>query len=121
MALNALLKRQSEIKKAIEELEPKFKKVSEANRKVAYFEKRLTELKAFSDEFNENDAAIADNEEMSAERKVYNDGNVYDVVTEMMEKMKTIYEKPLRKSSRTILRMKNTTETEKRDCFRTKN
>lgn len=69
MALNTLLKRQAEIKATAEALEGKFKKVSDANRKVNYFKKRMQELRELSDEFEDNDVAIDELQEESPERQ----------------------------------------------------
>lgn len=92
MALNALLKRQAEIKKAAVDLEKKFAKVSEANRKESYFTRRLGELKAIWNEFEENNVAIEECEGTSEEREIYETDGTYKKVTDLMKKAKAMYE-----------------------------
>lgn len=92
MALNALLKRQAEIKTIVTGLGDKFKEVSDANRKETYFSKRLNELKSMWDEFEDNHVAIEEIDETTAERLIYEDDNGYKSVLELMKKAREMYE-----------------------------
>lgn len=97
MALNALLKSQAEIKAAVEALEGKFKKVSNANRKKTYFSKRVEELAALCDEFEENNKAILELNESSPEKILYVQNKTYEVVKEIMLKARVMYEEAFKR------------------------
>lgn len=90
--MKALLKRQAEIEEVAGNLERKFGKVSDANRKESYFKRRLGELKKLTDEYEENHVALMEIDETSDERKAFDTGETYEKVMETLKKAKWMYE-----------------------------
>lgn len=92
MAMNALLRRQTEIKAIVDELESKFGKVGDAARKETYFEKRLVELKEWWKEFEVNHVAIEELKSTAAEFVAYVADATYEKTLQKMHAAKKMYE-----------------------------